>query len=515
MQTFLQRLRLGTRIFVAVGNVAVMVAAANVPAAVVADVPVSVATPKPKATASPAPNRVLLSGYERNFYFARQNASGYPKGIGQINQAAFEAALNVHAAYTLPSTPWTLGATYVYANPLGANGACANVSQYGPGGGCQQYPKTVNTYKATDTTLPGFPIATLAEAYVQYKTHLFNVKVGDQLFTTPWANPSDTRVKPAYYQGIDAHYTFAPGWSVGVSRIMAWESRSASDFNESTLITLNANGTFNPTPGFLLGNVTYTRGTNVSADANYYEFYNIANLLWVEGKLYFYGNSPIKPYIAAHVGTENSNGTALAGLVTASLVGLQGGANLGNNVNLTAGFDILPVRSQTLVLPKGVTCSASSHEISGNVGYFLPTSGTPNCLRGAPGTATIYYGGIASPYTDGYTSDPSFTTSISQGLMERQSPGDAVKLIGTYQSTNRKFKAIVSRAFYNYTNPAGSENTYETDLDGTYFFNKVTSGPYHGLEFRDRYMERTQSNTVQFGGSPLFKANRVQLEYDF
>src|SRR5579863_6094836 len=80
-----------------------------------ADAQVVTPTPKPKATATPVPHRIQLSGYERNFYFARQNASGYPKGTGQINQAAFEAALHVHGTYTLPSTSWTLGATYVNA----------------------------------------------------------------------------------------------------------------------------------------------------------------------------------------------------------------------------------------------------------------------------------------------------------------------------------------------------------------------------------------------------------------
>ena len=57
-------------------------------------------------------------------------------------------------------------------------------------------------------------------------------------------------------------------------------------------------------------------------------------------------------------------------------------------------------------------------------------------------------------------------------------------------------------------------------------------GPYHGLSLRYRYIVRTLSNTFcgaaatdcpsgstigasEFGGLPLFKYNRAQLEYDF
>ncbi|HEV3091688.1 MAG TPA: hypothetical protein VGX91_09670, partial [Candidatus Cybelea sp.] len=77
-----------------------------------------------------------------------------------------------------------------------------------------------------------------------------------------------------------------------------------------------------------------------------------------------------------------------------------------------------------------------------------------------------------------------------------------------------------------------SENTNIWTLDGRYRFSHVGKGPYHGLLLRDRYIQRTLSNTYcgasdtscvsgaalgapEFGGLPLFKYNRVQLEYDF
>ena len=39
--------------------------------------------------------------------------------------------------------------------------------------------------------------------------------------------------------------------------------------------------------------------------------------------------------------------------------------------------------------------------------------------------------------------------------------------------------------------------------------------PYRGLLVRYRYGERTYTNTQIYGGVPLFKYNRAQLEYDF
>jgi hypothetical protein len=323
-------------------------------------------------------------------------------------------------------------------------------------------------------------------------------------------------VKAAYYEGADAKYTFAPGWTVEAADMIDWESRTSSAFNQSTLLTINSNGTFKPTNGFLLGNVAYAQGTMLTADANYYGFNNIANLIWAEGKWYPYAKASAKPFLAVQFADENNTGTNLVGKVDATLFGAQIGANVGNNVVLSLGYNDSPIHSQSMTLPVGTTCSASKHVITGSTGYFMPTGGTPDCVPGAvAGTATIYYGGIASPYSDSYATDPAFTTSISQGMIDRRSPGNAFKLAATIQTNDKRFKFILSDAYYDYSNPAGSATTEELNLDGTYFFNKVTKGAYHGFSLRERYAEREISNTALFGGLPIFKYNRVQLEYDF
>lgn len=473
---------------------------------------VAQASPTPKAT----PNPLTFSGYVRAFYFNRQNATGYAKGVGQINQESFNAALRLHADYQFETTPFSVGATYVGANPLGANGPCDDTANYGPGGSCQQYPSAIVAEKASDTTLPGFAVSTLAEAYVQYKDKNLYAKVGDQLFNSPWANASDSRVKAAYFQGADAKVNFDGGWSLGLTRMTDWQSRTSSSFNQSTLLTINGDGSIKPTTGFLLGDINYAHGKDFGGDINLYQFYDIGQMLWAEGKWNPMSGSRMNPYLAAHFGSETNTGAALVGAIKSSVLGLQLGVNLTKSVSLAASYEDVPLEQASIVLPVGVTCGATSHQLSASAGYFLPAGGTPNCLSGTtPGTASVYYGGLASPYTDSYATDPLFTTSISQGMADRRSPGTSGKIAATFVSDDKHVKFIASRAYYNYGNPGGSEMTYETNFDATYFITKPIGATYHGLSIRERYAERSQTYTELYGGLPNFKYNRVQLEYDF
>ncbi|MDQ2681441.1 MAG: hypothetical protein M3Y21_10570 [Candidatus Eremiobacteraeota bacterium] len=95
-------------------------------------------------------------------------------------------------------------------------------------------------------------------------------------------------------------------------------------------------------------------------------------------------------------------------------------------------------------------------------------------------------------------------------MVDRHSAGTGYKLAATFQTNNKRIKAILSRAFYDYGNGAGPNKTYETNVDVTYFFNKVGKGAYRGLSVRHRYAERSQP-TLPFD----FKYNRTQLQYDF
>ncbi|HEY8314717.1 MAG TPA: OprD family outer membrane porin [Candidatus Baltobacteraceae bacterium] len=441
------------------------------------------ATPAPNPTATPA--AFQYGGTIRAYYFTRTNLV---QNAGNPNRTAFNFGGKLHGEYRFGDTPLTIGASYYGADPFGANGS-------NPGFNSK-----------IDNTVPGFSLSTLGEAYVQYKTKQLYVKVGNQNYKSPWAPDSDSRIKPALYQGADVAINFGSGWTLGLTDMIRFENRTSSAFEKTTLLTGGniAGGPNNPrveTNGFGMASLGYKYGSRFTATAYDYIFHDIANLFYAEGKYYPSPNSPLKPYVAAQYVDEHQAGRALSGLIDNNTYGMQVGASFSKNIDFALGFDEAPAHSATLF----GSCSQA-----GASGYFVVAGGTPSCKSYAPGTYTVYYGGIASPYSDSYATDPLYTTSISQGAADRHSPGVSFKLAGTFQTNDKKIKLILSQAYYDYGNGAGINQTKEFDADATYFFNKVTPGTYRGLSLRHRYAERSQP-TLPFD----FKYNRTQLEYDF
>jgi hypothetical protein len=304
-----------------------------------------------------------------------------------------------------------------------------------------------------------------------------------------------------------------------------FESRASSDFVNSTLLTATnipdapgAGGNLHikpfsaiTTPGFYYLNAAYKSGP-ATFNIGDYDFVNIANAIWLTGQYNLPGRA--KPFIAAQFGNESNSGAGVIGKINSQVFGVQGGITPWNNLTFTVGYNYIPEKTDTIALPANVTCSATgSIGGSGVLPYFLPSGGTPQCRNNGNGTATVYYGGWASPYTDSYATDPLFTTSISQGMADRRSAGQGVKVAATAYLFNKRIRFIASRAYYQYGNAtAGVAPTQETNLDGTYWLNPLGKGSYHGLLFRYRYAERTQNF---FTSNPDFKYNRAQLEYDF
>ncbi len=482
-------------------------------------------TPKPKATPTAAP--FSSSGFVRSYYFTRQNATGYLQTFKAINQASFNTVISLHAQYAFQNSPITFGGTYLYANPL--NGCPTPVSHLSLPCGKQTFTGQSIVPTNPDDTLPGFVLSTLYEAYVQYKNPTLYVKLGDQVINTPWANASDSRLKPVSFEGGDLSYTFNKQWTGEAMYADRFESRASSAFDNATMLTSHpvdglgvATNIFTPggspitTNGVGYGRIGFA-GT-FTANLHYYDFIDIANAIWLDGK-YTWVKSYSKPFVAIQAGAEQNTGRSAIGKIASSIFGMQLGISPWKNVDMTIGYDYIPQRSDAIALPAGVTCG-TNNQIKVATGvtfpYFLPAGGTTNCRTNAAGTTTLYYGGWASPYTDSYATDTLFTTSISQGLIDRRSPGQGVKLAVTVQTADHRGRLIASQAYYQYGNSvAGSSPTHEADLDGTWFFRKPPSGPYHGLLLRHRYAERDQKNTLQFGGAPIFKYNRTQLEYDF
>jgi hypothetical protein len=238
------------------------------------------------------------------------------------------------------------------------------------------------------------------------------------------------------------------------------------------------------------------------------------------------------PYLALQGGWEGNGRQSYIGKVDSQVFGAQLGAKAMKNLRFTAGYDEIPWKTDTVNLPASVTCNKPNYEIKGALAYFLPLNAA-QCYTNANGTTQIEYGGWASPYTDGYDSDPLFTTSVTQGMADRRAPGTSWQIAATFTWNHDRGKLIATDAWYNYGNALAPENTKIWVLDGQYHFNSVDKGqPYHGLLLRYRYAERSLSNTYcgaaatncmpgttigssYFGGLPIFKYNRAQLEFDF
>jgi len=56
--------------------------------------------------------------------------------------------------------------------------------------------------------VPGFALSTLGEAYLRWADKHLDGTAGNQSFNAKWAQSSDSRIKPALFQGIDAKLTF-------------------------------------------------------------------------------------------------------------------------------------------------------------------------------------------------------------------------------------------------------------------------------------------------------------------
>jgi hypothetical protein len=511
-------------------------------------------TPAPLAT--PTPNPLQIGGYLRSYYFTRQNASNNP-GVqydftpgakynsNAVNQASWNTGIDIKAQYNFENSGWFVGAGYFYANPM--SGPCVVPANHTTPGAAasnviscdHQTPPNTNQ----DDTLPGYTMSSLDETYVGYNDYGFLGRAGNMLFVSPWANPVDSRLKPNLFEGADLSYSLNSKWTFEAADMIAFENRTSSAFTQQTLLTSYPSGApglpsnlANPnvaspkgiyTPGFGYGKVGYSSGP-LTANGYFYGITNLVNIWWFDGKYQLMQNQ-YAPYVALQGGTENNSGQSYLGVVNSQNVGLQLGANATKNIVVTAGFDYIPWKSATINLPKGASCSTQaaspgatpSYAVGGFLQYFLP-SNAAQCVVNPNGTATVYYGGWASPYTDSYAGDPFFTTMISQGMADRRAGGTSEKLAVTYTSTNKRWVFLAADAWYNYGNALAPENTNEWNLDGQYHFSNVPkSGPYRGLLLRYRYAQRTLSNTyypdaaADLGGLPLFKYNRAQLEYDF
>lgn len=465
--------------------------AAGMRVAALAQTAPSAVTPIPIAPApvsgcnpTPAPNAKLsqdISGTLRAYDFDRLNET---QNKSNPNRSAFNTGGDLCAQYRIAKTPITLAAAYYGAYPFGVNG---------PNPGFNN---------GIDNTLPGFSLSTLGILNLHYQDPTANIVIGDQNLNLPWAPAADTRIKPILYQGADATINITPTIALGLTRIDAFESRTASTFSQTTYITsAPPGGTAFPlhyTPGFFRAALTFKPTKQLTINTEDYEYYNIANLAYLEARYSTAGLSPLAPFFAVQGLSEVNSGQSVVGKIDNQTWGAQIGFYPVKTVQFALGFDESPWNY-------AITTSKTG------AGYWLPTGGTSSIASIGGNLYRVAYGGLASPYTYGLAADPLYDTAFTQGSVDRASAGQGYRAQLIYDSPTRFFQALVGDATYNYGNLIGPNRTSEFYTTWTFYLHRQpTSGRYRGLSIRERYGDRSQP-TLPYS----FKYIRSQLEYDF
>jgi hypothetical protein len=459
----------------------------------------------PAPTPTPGPGQLLVSGRLRGYQFNRINTPL----TGQNNRRAYEFDASPHFDYRIGDTPLSIGYTYSGATGFGLNG-----------------PAPIKNNTHVDNTLPGYPLnQEAAELYLQYHDPTAYISIGNQVLNYAWTPNSDSRITPVSYQALDTSFNITSKISISATRIVRWEMRNASTFSDNNLLDapyaeasqLNyAHGGVNygafpgTTPGVLRIAANYHPSARFVLNVENYQFYDMSNLTYVEGRYAIDPYSPANPYIAAQfVNEQNTGGTASgspvvtakdqAGIIDNETTGFQIGATVLKGLQVIASSDYMPWK----------------YAYTTNPGAFFGYNavGTaPVVGKNASGQSIYYvpYGGLASPYTDSLATDPLYTTQITQGMADKRAAGESYKAALIYTIPSKQLRLIASEGWYNYTNQVAIDKQSEFNVDGTYYFNKVRPGPYKGFFVRIRIAPR-ETPTLPYN----FEYQRFQTEYDF
>jgi hypothetical protein len=355
-------------------------------------------------------------------------------------------------------TGFRLGATYYTAQPFGFNDSNP-------------------AYQ--DATLPGTVVNALGQAFVQYQNTFLNVKVGDQLVITPWVGPSDTRMVPATYQGVLGTVTPITGLDITAFRLNKFKSRTSSKFNKTNLYnSINSGGTSIPGLGneqddgsLALGGQYKSTNKALMIQGWGYKFYDFAKMLYGELTYMVNPTGYFVPLMGIqYVRTAPDGTNILNQLHQGNVDGTGYGALIGAKI--------------------------------GNSEFMLGYNNIPR-HHGA-----FKNGDLVSPYTTGYATDPLYTTSMIQGLVEKAA-GSAFKMGGAYFFFDKQLMLKASYATYNTYHYI--PNTNETDLDFIYapinFFN-INVNRSLSLRYRIGFLNGLVANKS-------FIYSRLMLEYDF
>jgi len=386
-----------------------------------------------------------LDGNLRTYFFQRNYTNP-----NLSNQKAFSFGGKLNALTEDCFYGFRMGATAYTAQPLGLNSHNPN---------------------KVDLTLPGKPVTTLGQAFLQYENNYFLTRIGNQLISTPWLNEADTRMIPATYQGLYAKITPMTDFDLTAMRMIRFKSRIKGGFSKTNLyspINLGTpvNALDNQTVMGTLALGAQYKQCDFKAQVWGYQFYNIAKLYYGDVSYTMDIGTLVKPIVGVQVGHEHNDGnpvfnTSSVAKKNSDVYGALLGAEIADG-SVTIGYNNIPKH-----------------------------------------TGSFQNGDIVSPYTSGYTSDPLYTTAMIAGLIEK-SAGSAMKGTVQYNFFEKQLHFLVCYARYK-TSPF-IPNTSETDFDLTY----KPNGQLKNLSLR--YRVGFLKHHPVFG---RFIYNRLMVQYDF
>jgi hypothetical protein len=194
----------------------------------------------------------------------------------------------------------------------------------------------------------------LAQAYLQYEREYILVRGGRQLIKTPWASPDMFTMLPRAFNGIslsieplpflkldkgESEYLEAkqgihqvnpagtehpqPHFSFFAAHMFRYESRFDDHFTEGNRYTDE------PTDGFSTIGFNYSQALeenhHFQAQGWYYNFYDFAELGYMEARYKWRTTSTFSPVVAAQIVAEGNSGDRRLGSVDARIYGALAG----------------------------------------------------------------------------------------------------------------------------------------------------------------------------------------------
>jgi outer membrane porin, OprD family len=419
----------------------------------------------PAASADAPPNFLTqgtFSAQLRTYYFRRDYATA---AVVDANSFAVGGLFNYQTREFLDG--FSVGAGFFTANALDTHSSDA---------------------ARIDTTLVGKAnsINCLGQAFLQYSAHRLLVRIGNQILTTPWANPSDARMIPATYQGAYGAFTPLAGLTFEALRIVRYKGRTADDYfkdNNYYPPTWQGDASYGgtsdlpaaapPANGAAALGIDYLAG-GLKSTLWYYDFYEFGHMLYGQADATLPLGSRVRPFAGAQLvrewGASNifaatgthfygQPGTSIDNLTLGALAGLKAGG-----ASLWVSYDRLQ----------------------------------------SEGAGALGGGVLISPYTASYATDPLYTSSMIRGMVEL-GPGSAWKLAASEQAFGKQLTLTASFAEY-HTDFNGNDS--EAYFDVIY----LPPGRFAGLSLRNR---------LEVGNGPVnpgkrhFLYNRLMVAYSF